>query len=132
MINPASKNTGMAMTRPVMPSAQAAFLSPNHRTILTASVCAPPEASRIAPNMDPSPTSSAIPFNVFPIPSFTAVTIFSKGIPAPSPIKIAPTNMETIACTLNLMINKSNTASPRIAAITNLVGFKAIASPAII
>ena len=29
MINPASKNTGMAMTSPVKPSAHAAFSSPN-------------------------------------------------------------------------------------------------------
>ena len=99
--------------------------------MLTASVCAPPEASRIAPNIEPSPTNSAIPFNVFPIPSFTAVTMLSKGIPAPKPITIAPTKMETIACTLNLMINKSNTARPTIAAITNLVGSNAIASLAI-
>ena len=132
MISPASKNTGIAITRPVMPSAQAAFLSPNHFTILTASVCAPPDASRMAPNIEPSPTSSAIPFNVLPMPSFTAVTILSKGIPAPRPITIAPTRMETIACTLNLMINNSNTASPMIAAKTNLVGFNSIASPAII
>ena len=131
MISPASKNTGIAMTRPVIPSAQAAFLSPNHFTMLTASVCAPPDASRMTPNMEPSPTSNAIPFNVLPMPSFTAVTIFSKGMPAPRPITIAPIRMETIACTLNLMINKSNTASPMIAARTNLVGFNSNASPAI-
>lgn len=40
---------GMATTRPVMPSAHAAFLSPNFRTMVTASVCAPPDSSRIAP-----------------------------------------------------------------------------------
>ena len=131
MMSPASKNTGIAITSPVIPSAQAAFLSPNHFTILTASVWAPPEASKIAPNMEPSPTSNAIPFSVLPIPSFTAVTMFSKGMPAPRPITIAPTRMETIACTLNLMINKSKTASPAIAAITSLVGFNANASPAI-
>ena len=39
--------------------------------------------------------------------------------------------METIACTLNLMINTSNITSPTIAASTNLVGFNSIASPAI-
>ena len=41
---------GMATTRPVMPSAHAAFLSPNFRTMVTASVCAPPDSSRIAPD----------------------------------------------------------------------------------
>lgn len=77
MISPASKNTGMAITRPVIPRAQAAFWSPNRFTMVTARVWAPPETSRIAPNMDPRPTSRAIPFNVFPIPSLTAVTICS-------------------------------------------------------
>ena len=38
MIRPASKNTGIAMIKPVIPSAHAAFLSPNHFTIVTASV----------------------------------------------------------------------------------------------
>ena len=41
---------GMATTRPVMPSAHAAFLSPNFRTMVTASVCAPPDSSRIVPD----------------------------------------------------------------------------------
>ena len=41
---------GMATTRPVMPSAHADFLSPNLRTMVTASVCAPPDSSRIAPD----------------------------------------------------------------------------------
>lgn len=72
IISPASKNTGIAITSPVIPSAHAAFLSPNLLTIVTASVCAPPDVSRIAPNMLPKPTNRAIPFNVLPIPSLTA------------------------------------------------------------
>jgi len=97
MISPASKNTGIEITRPVIPSAHAAFSSPNFFTIVTAKVCAPPDASSIAPNMEPSPTRRAIPFSVFPIPSSTAVTISSNGIPAISPIAIAPIKIESIA-----------------------------------
>ena len=37
-MSPASKNTGIAMTSPVIPKAQAAFLSPNFFTMVTASV----------------------------------------------------------------------------------------------
>ena len=97
MISPASKNTGIAITRPVIPSAQAAFSSPNFFTIVTAMVCAPPDTSKIAPNMDPIPTSRAIPFNVFPIPSFTAEIMSCVGIPARSPIQIAPIRIAIIA-----------------------------------
>ena len=97
IISPASKNTGIAIIKPVTPSAHAAFSSPNFFTMVTASVCAPPDASSIAPNMEPSPTSSAIPFKVLLIPSFTAVTISVRGIPATTPIAIAPSNIEIIA-----------------------------------
>ena len=96
-MRPASKKTGMAMTRPVMPRAQAAFSSPNFLTIVTASVWAPPEVSRIAPNMEPRPTKRAMPFKVFPIPSLTAVTTSAKGMPAIVPMAMAPTKMEIIA-----------------------------------
>ncbi len=132
IIRPASKNTGIAITSPVIPSAQAAFLSPNHLTMVTASVCAPPDISRIAPNMEPSPTSNAIPFSVLPIPSFTAVTISSTGIPAIRPMAIAPVSMEIIAWILNLIISTSSITSPMIAAITSLVGFNAAVSEVII
>ena len=97
MISPASKNTGIAITSPVNPSAHAAFSSPNLFTIVTASVCAPPDASSIAPNIEPRPTSNAIPFNVLLIPSFTAETISENGIPATIPIVIAPSRMDNIA-----------------------------------
>ena len=122
MISPASKKTGMAMTRPVIPSAQAAFLSPKRFTMVTARVCAPPETSNMAPNIEPRPTNSAIPFNVLPMPSLTAVTIVSKGMPAMRPMVMAPTRMETMAWILNLMINTSRMASPINAAIINRAG----------
>ena len=122
MISPASKNTGIAITRPVIPSAHAAFSSPNFFTIVTAIVCAPPETSRIAPNMDPKPTSRAIPFNVFPIPSLTAAIISFVGIPARSPMLIAPMRIAIIACTLNLMIRTSRITRPISAARTRRVG----------
>ena len=122
MIRPASKNTGMAMTRPVMPSAQAAFSSPNLRTIVTASVCAPPETSRIAPNIEPKPTSSAMPFSVLPMPSLTEATISVRGIPAISPIEMAPTRIEIMACTLHLIMRTSRMIRPMTAARTSRVG----------
>ena len=111
----------MDTTRPVIPSAHAAFLSPNFFTIVTASVCAPPDASRIAPNIEPSPTNRAIPFSVLPIPSSTAVTISSNGMPAISPIAIAPSRIEIIAWILNLMIRTNSSARPTIAAMISLV-----------
>lgn len=80
--------------------------------------------------MDPSPTNSAIPFNVLPIPSFTAVTIVSAGIPAIKPIEIAPIKIEIIAWILNLIINTYKIIRPITAAITSLVGFKASVSVA--
>ncbi len=122
MISPASKNTGIAITRPVIPSAHAAFSSPNFFTIVTAIDCAPPDTSKIAPNMDPKPTSRAIPFNVFPIPSLTAAMISCVGIPARSPMLIAPMRIAIIACTLNLMIRTSRITRPISAARTRRVG----------
>ncbi len=101
-------------------------MSPNHLTIVTASVCAPPDISRIAPNIEPRPTNNAIPFNVFPIPSFTAVTISSIGIPPISPMEIAPINMEIMAWILNLIISTSRMASPIMAAIISRVGFNSV------
>lgn len=55
--NRTAQNTGIAMTRPVIPRAQTAFSSPNFFTIVTAILWAPPEVSSIAPNMEPRPTS---------------------------------------------------------------------------
>lgn len=63
---------------------------------------------------------------VFPIPSLTAVTIFSNGIPAIRPIAIAPIKIATMACTLNLIIKTNKITRPIKAAITSLVGFKAV------
>ena len=128
MIRPASKNTGIAITSPVIPRAQAAFLSPNLFTMVTARVWAPPEISRIAPNMDPRPTSRAIPLSVFPIPSLTELIISSKDIPEISPIAMAPARMAIIAWILNLMIRTSRITSPTKAAVTSLTGLAAAAS----
>ena len=122
MIRPASKKTGMATISPVMPRAQAAFSSPNFLTMVTASVCAPPEASRMAPNIDPRPINRAMPCRVLPMPSLTALTISAAGIPPINPMAIAPIRMDTIACTLNLMIRTSRITRPAMAAKINLAG----------
>ena len=121
MISPASKKTGIAMTRPVMARAHAAFLSPNLSTIVTASAWAPPDISKTEPNIEPSPTSKAMPFSVLPIPSSTAPMIWSNDIPAPRPISTAPTRMAIMAGSLNRMISASRTIRPMTAAMTSLV-----------
>ena len=118
-MRPASKKTGMATTRPVMPSAHAAFSSPNFRTMVTASVCAPPDSSRMAPNMEPRPTRRAMPFKVLPMPSLTEPMMSDRGIPAIRPMPTAPIRMEIIAWTLNLMIRMSNRIRPATAAKTS-------------
>ena len=119
MIRPASKNTGMATTRPVMPSAHAAFSSPNFRTMVTAKVCAPPDSSRMAPNMEPRPTRRAMPFKVLPMPSFTEPMMSDRGIPAIRPMPTAPIRMEIMAWILNLMMRTSNRIRPATAAKTS-------------
>ena len=77
--------------------------------------------------MEPRPTSRAIPLRVLPIPSFTELMISVKGMPAISPMATAPTRMEIIACTLNLMIKSSRITNPAKAAIISLVGSRAAA-----
>ena len=119
MISPASKNTGIATTRPVMPSAHAAFSSPNFRTMVTAKVCAPPDSSRMAPNMEPRPTRRAMPFKVLPMPSFTEPMMSDRGIPAIRPMPTAPIRIEIMAWTLNLMMRMSNRIRPATAAKTS-------------
>ena len=54
-------------------------------------------------------------------------TKIAKGMPAISPMATAPTRMEIIACTLNLMIKSRRITSPAKAAIISLVGSRAAA-----
>ena len=61
---------------------------------------------------------------MLPIPSLTAVIIYSTGIPEISPIAIAPISIEIIACILNLIIKISMITNPIIAADTSNIGFK--------
>jgi hypothetical protein len=53
--------------------------------------------------------------------------ISANGIPAIRPMVTAPTRMEIIAWTLNLMIKSSRITSPARAAIISLVGSRAAA-----
>ena len=78
---------------PVMPSAQGALFSPKRRIMVSATRSAPPEISRIAPNIDPSPTNKAMPLRVSPIPLLTVSTIIDTGIPEISPIPKAEIKM---------------------------------------
>ncbi len=81
--------------------------------------------------MEPRPTNRAIPFNVLPIPSFTAVTISENGIPAARPMTRAPIRIEIMAWILNLMISTSKSAKPTRAAIISLVGSSIVSVPII-
>ena len=105
-----------------MPSAQPAFFCPNLSISVSAIFCAPPLASRIPPNMEPKPTSSAIPCSVFPTPFSTVSEIIDSGIPAPTPIITDESIIEIIGWSLKRIIKISSTAIPTTAAAINLTG----------
>ena len=122
MINPASKNTGIPTTSPVIPNAQAAFLSPNLLTNVLAIVSAPPEHSNIAPNIEPRPISNAMLDKVFPTPFSIVKTISLSGIPDKTPIVIALNTIAITGCNLPLIINSKSKIIPMAAAIISLSG----------
>ena len=72
--------------------------------------------------MEPSPTRSAIPCNVFPTPFSTVSEIISSGIPEPAPMIIAEIIIDRTGCSLNLMISTSKITIPTAAASINLIG----------
>ena len=86
---PASKNTVVPTTRPVIPNAIPAFFSPNLLTNVCATHCAPPDTSKIPPNKEPSPINNTIPCKVSPAPFSTVLISAGTGIPAPRPINNA-------------------------------------------
>ena len=119
---PASKNTVVPTTSPVIPRAIPAFFSPNLFTRVCATHCAPPDTSRIPPNKDPRPISSTIPCKVSPAPFCTVFTRVGTGIPAPSPITSAEISSDNTGWILSLMISSNNRIIPTAAAINSLVG----------
>ena len=88
MMKATSKKTGIATKNPAIINAQEAFFSPNLFNSDLAKASAPPECSRIAPNIAPSPTTTATKPKVDPIPFFTVSIISRGGTPANMPTKI--------------------------------------------
>ncbi len=88
MMNPTSKNTGIATKNPVIIRADVVLFSPNLFSKYLANASAPPECSKIAPNIAPKPTTTATKPNVLPIPSLMVLTISKGCIPAKIPTKI--------------------------------------------
>ena len=104
---PASKNTVVPTTSPVIPNAIPDFFSPNLLIKVWATHCAPPDTSRIPPNKEPSPINRIIPCKVSPAPFSTVLTSVGTGIPAPSPITNAEISSDKIGWILNLNDKKS-------------------------
>lgn len=117
-----------------MPSAQLEWPWPNLSMKVWAIFFAPPLSSRIWPNIEPRPMSSAMFWSVMPTPLVTVLATRSSGMPAPMPMKIAETIIESTGWSLNLMIRASSRTMPMIAETTSRVGsamkvVSAISSP---
>jgi len=82
----------MATRKPVSIKDAGAFLSPKTLTSFRAMDCAPPECSRMAPNIAPSPTTVATKPSVPPIPLLIEPIIASGVIPAIRPTTILEIN----------------------------------------
>ena len=65
----------MAIKKPEITIAIGAFLIPNFTIIKLAMAFAPPEVSKIAPNIAPKPTTVATKPKVLPIPSCMVLII---------------------------------------------------------
>ena len=116
IIKATSKKTGIAIKNPEITIAVGAFLSPNFEIMKLAIVFAPPENSKIAPNIAPNPTTVATKPKVPPIPSFMVSIISVAFNPAISPTVILPINNAINALILSFNIKKSNMAIPIITA----------------
>ena len=88
MIKATSKKTGIAIKKPVIIRVQEALFSPKIWSKYCAKVSAPPECSKMAPNIAPSPTTTATNPRVEPIPSFTVLIIYEGAMPARIPTRI--------------------------------------------
>ncbi len=122
MTTPASKNTVVPTTKPVIPNAQPAFFSPNFPIIVCATCCAPPDTSKIPPNIDPSPISRTIPCSVFPAPYSTVSISVVTGIPEPKPIANADINKLKTGCSLHFKIRIKRMAIPAMAEMISRTG----------
>ena len=91
-IKPTSKKTGIETIRPVKARATGAYLSPDTFKREFAIAIAPPDFSRMAPNMAPNPITVATKPSVLPIPFCTVANIFADSIPANNPMTILATS----------------------------------------
>ncbi len=101
MISPASRNTGMATTD-VMPSAHAAFSSPNFRTLSQPASVRAGFFQNGAEHRSPDP-QKGMPFKVLPMPSFTEPMMWTEAY-RPSGDATVPIILVTII-TNNIPLN---------------------------
>ena len=113
MIKATSKKTGIAIKNPVTISAHDAFFSPKTLSIYCANASAPPECSKIAPNIAPNPTTTATNPKVDPIPFLTVTMISWGGTPARTPTMILEIKSEIKGCILNFRIRIRSEPTPK-------------------
>ncbi len=112
MINATSKKTGIATKKPVSINAHEAFFSPNLCNRYFAKASAPPECSKIAPNIAPKPTTTATKPSVFPIPSCMVLITNEGSMPALIPTAILAMSKAIKAWIRNFRINTNKVAIP--------------------
>ncbi len=89
MIKATSKNTGIAIRKPVSAIAAGARSTPCLRMRYCAMACAPPAFSNKAPNIAPSPTTVATKPRVPPMPFCMASITAGPSSPLPKPAAMA-------------------------------------------
>ena len=111
-IKATSKKTGIEMINPVKPNASGDLLFPALLIRYRAMESAPPEFSKIAPNIAPKPTIVATKPNVDPMPSCTVSIIFGTDNPAKIPVTMEAINKAINAGNLKYKTNISKLAIP--------------------
>ncbi len=112
MMKATSKNTGMATKNPVAISAQEAPLSLAFFNRNPATDSAPPECSRMAPNIAPNPTTTATNPKVLPIPVCMVSTMAIGSMPARIPTKMLTMSKAINACMRSFRMRNNKTAMP--------------------
>lgn len=115
MIKATSKKTGMEIRKQVITNAQEARSCPSFQTRVRARRCAPPDASSMAPNMEPRPTTTAMKPRVPPMPFCMVLMIASSGMPAARPTPSETSSSETKAWRRKTMTSTNRATMPRMA-----------------
>ena len=121
MMKATSKKTGIAIIKPVIIKAQEAPFSPVCFSKKEAIASAPPECSKIAPNMAPRPTTTATKPSVFPIPVCMVLTMLRGSIPAMIPTMILAMSRAIKAWILNFRIKINKIAIPEKIAMSKVL-----------